>query len=136
MIIDVEEAQGTVPVTIMHLHGQLNASNYLEVIARAQELHEAGTRDLLLDLSDLSLLASSGLVALHSMALIMSGSQAPDPEHGWAAFRAMARDVHADVAQQCKLLNPQPSVVRTLEITGFKAFLEIYTDLEAALAAF
>jgi anti-anti-sigma regulatory factor len=136
MEISFEEAQGKVPVTVMHLRGQLDASNYLEVITRAKEKHEAGTRDLLLDLSDLPFMASSGLIALHSVALIMSGAEPPDPEHGWAAFRTVARDIHGSVAQHCKLLNPQPSVVKTLEITGFKAFVEIYTDLEQALAAF
>ena len=136
MEIVFEEAQGQVPVTIMHLHGQLDASNYLDVIARATEKHEAGTQDLLLDLSDVAFMASSGLVALHSVALIMCGAQPPDPEYGWAAFRTMARDVHGSIAQHCKLLNPQPSVVRTLELTGFKAFVEIYTDREQALAAF
>jgi anti-anti-sigma regulatory factor len=136
MEIRFEEAQGKVPVTIMHLCGQLDASNYLDVIARAKERHDGGTQDLLLDLSEVAFMASSGLVALHSVALIMSGAQPPDPEYGWAAFRTMGRDVHSGIAEHCKLLNPQPSVVKTLELTGFKAFVDIYTDREQALAAF
>jgi len=136
MEISFEEAQGKVPVTIMCLRGQLDASSYREVIAGAQERLKAGTRDLLLDLTEVPFLASSGLIALHSVALIMSGAQPPDPEHGWAAFRTMARDLHGNPAQHCKLLNPQPSVVKTLEITGFKAFVDIYTNRDSALAAF
>jgi anti-anti-sigma regulatory factor len=136
MNIALQEAQGRVPVTIMQLHGELDASNYLSVIAKAQEVYQAGTRYLLLDLTDLSYMSSAGLMALHSAALIMRGAQPPDPEYGWGAYHSMAKDRESGVDQQCKILNPQPSVDRALDITGFKAFLEVYTDLEAALASF
>jgi anti-anti-sigma regulatory factor len=136
MDIVVKEAQGNIPVTIMQLQGELDASNYLDVIAHTKEVYKAGTRDLLLDLSGLSFMASSGLVALHSIALIMRGEEPPDPEHGWGAFRALGRDKEAGFEQHCKVLNPQPPVARALEITGFKAFLEVYTDLDTALASF
>jgi anti-anti-sigma regulatory factor len=36
----------------------------------------------------------------------------------------------------CKIFNPQSSVSRLLEVTGFNKFLEIYTDLDQALAYF
>jgi anti-anti-sigma regulatory factor len=120
----------------MQLQGELDASNYRDVIAQAQELYDAGTRDLLLDLSELSFMASSGLVALHSVALIMKGEEPPDPEHGWGAFRSIAKDREGGMEQHCKLLNPRPSVVRSLEMTGFARFLEVHTDLEEALASF
>ncbi len=136
MNIIVKQAQARVPVTIMQLHGELDASNYLDVIARAKEIYAAGTRNLLLDLSDLSFMASSGLVALHSTALIMRGDEPPDPEYGWSAFRAIRKDVEGDFEQHCKILNPQPAVDRVLEVAGFKVSLEVHTDLETALASF
>ena len=136
MEIVVEQAQGRVPVTVMQLHGELDASNYLDVIARAKELYAAGTRHLLLDLDGLSFISSAGLMALHSIALILQGEKPPDPEHGWSAYRTVRRDLEDGKATNCKILNPQPAVRRSLEVTGFKAFLEVHTDLEAALASF
>lgn len=136
MEIVVREAEGKVPVTIMGLTGALDASNYLDVIARAEELYSAGTRYLLLDLSDLTSMASSGLMALHSAAMIMRGMEPPDPEYGWGAFRAVERDRQSGFNEYCKLLNPQPVVDRTLEMTGFKSVLEVHTDLDTALASF
>jgi anti-anti-sigma regulatory factor len=136
MEIVVEQAQGRVPVTVMQLHGELDASNYLDVIARAKELYAAGTRHLLLDLDGLSFISSAGLMALHSIALIMKGEKPPDPEHGWSAFHAVERDLEGGKATNCKILNPQPAVSRSLEVTGFKTFLEVHTDLETALASF
>ena len=136
MEIAVQEVQAKVPVTIMQLQGELDASNYLQVVARAKELYAAGSRHLLLDLSNLAFMASSGLVALHSIVLIMNGEEPPDPEYGWSAFRAAAKAAEGQPAVVCKVLNPQPSVDRTLEVSGFKTFLGVYTDLETALAAF
>jgi len=136
MEITVLERQANVPATIMHLQGELDASNYLDVIAQVQELYAGGARYLLLDLSGLSFMASSGLVAIHSTALIMRGDEPPDPEYGWGAFHAMDKEVDGGFVKNCKILNPQPKVSRTLESTGFSTFLEIFTDLETALESF
>ena len=35
-----------------------------------------------------------------------------------------------------KLLSPQPDVAHILEIIGFKALFEIFTDMDTALASF
>jgi anti-anti-sigma regulatory factor len=136
MDIIVSQAEGRVPVTIMALQGELDASNYLDLVARAKDLYKAGTRDLLLELSALSFMASSGLVALHSIALIMRGEEPPDPEHGWGAFRALAKDKEGGYEPHCKLCNPQPSVAKTLKMTGFSTFLEVHADSEAAISSF
>jgi anti-anti-sigma regulatory factor len=118
------------------LEGQLDASNYLDVIDRVKALYDAGTRDLLIDLSDLSFMGSSGLVALHGIALILRGELPADPEQGWSAFHALAKDREGGVQAHCKLLSPQPPVARVLQITGFGSFLEIFDDRAVALAAF
>lgn len=136
MEITLKEAQARVPVTVMQLVGELDASNYLDVIEQAKEIYATGARYLLLDLSDLSFMSSSGLVSLHGTALIMKGETPPDPEHGWGTFHAIGKDVESSFVENCKIFNPQPSVSRSLEVTGFNEFLEIYSDLDEALASF
>ena len=138
MEITIEEAQGRVPVTVMKLNGELEAKNYVDVIERGKEVYEAGTRDLLLDLGDLSFMSSSGLVALHSLVLLMRGEEPDDPEAGWSALHAIAEEVEsgAKPEQHFKLLSPQPRVDKTLEITGFKKLFEIHTNREEAIASF
>jgi anti-anti-sigma regulatory factor len=136
MDIVVSQAEGRVPVTVMKLAGELDASNYRDLVGQAEEEYGAGTRDLLLDLSGLSFMASSGLVALHSIALIMRGEEPPDPEHGWGALRALAKDKEGGYEPHCKLCCPQPPVAKVLEMTGFDRFLEVHTDPEAAIASF
>ena len=44
MNITTEDAQGRVSVTILALHGDLDGSNYQEVITRARDLYGAGMR--------------------------------------------------------------------------------------------
>ena len=136
MNITVENAQGKAPVTILALHGDLDGSNYQQVIDRARDLYGAGTRRLLIDMSDMPYMSSAGLVALHSVILLLRGEQPPDPESGWNALHAVARERGAGAQHAVKLLNPQSKVSRTLEMTGMQEFFEIYTDRQAAVESF
>jgi anti-anti-sigma regulatory factor len=123
-------------ITILDLDGELDASNYLDVIERVRQLYQSGTRQLVIDLSDLRFLSSSGLVSLHSAALIMRGDEPPSPELGWSAFHAIATDVEKGFETCCKLVNPQGRVRKSLEMTGFNNFLEIFEDTSAAVESF
>jgi anti-anti-sigma regulatory factor len=136
MNIKVSTEQGKVPVTVLELEGQLDGQNYQELIARARELYEAGTRDILLDLGDLTYISSAGLVSLHTIALLLRGETTPDPEQGWAAVKSADRSRQAGVQQHIKLLNPRPEVASVLEMVGFSTFFETFSDREKAVQSF
>lgn len=136
MELTVEHVAAPAPVTILALVGKLDASNYESVIAQGQALYAAGARRLLLDLSGLSFMGSSGLVALHSVTLLMSGAPPLDPEAGWSAIRSMDDRQGAGSQPYVKLLSPQPRIAQMLTVTGMDDYYEIYTDREAALASF
>ena len=138
MNISIEQVGGGIPVTVMGLAGDLDAASFREVIDRAKTLYQSGAQNLLLDLGDVPYMASSGLVALHSIALIMRGQEPPDPDEGWGALHAAAEDVAEESGHErhFKLLDPQPRVLKTLQMTGFDRILAVYTDREEALAAF
>jgi anti-anti-sigma factor len=136
MEITVQQRQGRAPVTILQTHGDLDASTYQDLIAKAQQVYEAGARNILIDMSDTEFMGSSGLVALHSIALLLRGQKLPDLESGWAAFHAIDHDRDAGLQQHVKLLNPQSQVDRVLEMSGLKQFFEVHTDLETAVASF
>jgi anti-anti-sigma factor len=84
----IEQVDGPVPVTIVRLDGELDASNFEALIDEVRGLYDAGTRQLLLDMTDLRFMASSGLVALHSIVRIMHGQRSLDTEAGWSALTA------------------------------------------------
>lgn len=136
MDISVSQAEGKVPVSVLKLDGQLDGQNYQELIARAQELFKAGARDFILDLSDLTYISSAGLVALHSVALLLKGEQLPDTEQGWSAYRSMGRTSASGPQAHIKLLNPREDVKNVLDMVGFGNVFETYTDLDEAVKSF
>ena len=136
MDIIVYQAQGKVSVTVLHPIGDLDASTYKQLIAKAQEAYQAGARDFLIDLKDVAFLSSAGVVALHQVALLLRGEASAEPESGWEALKSVEREYRRGVQQHIKLLRPQPGVERTLELTGFKQIIEIYSDFDEAVASF
>lgn len=134
----VEYVEANVPVTILKLNGELDASSYLDLIRQIKTLYAGGTRDLLLDLSDLTFIASSGLIALHSAATIMRGDTPVDPNEGWQAMHTVAQDLENATGKEAnlKLLSPQQRVARTLQLSGFDTIIDIYTDRETAVNSF
>ncbi len=136
MNITTEQAQARVPVTILRPHGEVDGSNYREVIDRARELYQTGARHLLIDLADTPYMSSAGLVALHSIALLYMGNQPPDLEDGWRAIRAVGEAGGGEAQPNVRLLNLQPKVTRVLDQTGLLTFFETYSDQATAVASF
>jgi ABC-type transporter Mla MlaB component len=112
MNITAEQQTARVPVTILRLQGDLDGSNYLDLVAAAKTAQQNGAKCLLLDLTRVPYMSSAGLVALHSSVQLLRGEQPPDPEAGWSTLKSVALD--AGTQQWVKLLNPQPRVMRTL----------------------
>lgn len=130
------QVQGRVPVTVLKLDGRLDGASYLDTIAVARDLYERGVRHIVLDLSDVPYVSSAGLVAIQSIAALFRGEQPPDPEMGWQALHAVEHDREGGMQSQVKLVGPQPQVSQVLETVGFTRFLEVYSTLEQAAAAF
>ena len=136
MQIAFSKQQGRVPVTLMQLTGNLDASNYTDVIAQAQETYDSGVRDLLIDLSQVPYVSSAGLMSLHTVVLIFAGQPFRSKETGRPSSRAINPQTDSAGLQHVKLLNPQPAVEQVLDVVGLKQFFGIYTDLETAVQSF
>ncbi len=136
MEITVTTQQGTVPVTVVQPHGDVDASNYAQLVSKVESLQAEGARDFLLDLSDVPFMSSAGLVGLHTIALLVRGEKATDPQSGWAAFKSIDRSREAGLHRHVKLLQPQQYVAETFEKAGFTQFFEIFDNLPQAMASF
>ncbi len=138
MNITTDHVENPALITILRLEGELDASNYQSLITHTQELFAGGTRNLLLDLDKLTFVSSSGLVSLHSMALIMRGESLADSQEGWRAFHAISQDLKKAGGQEkhFKLLKPQPLVKKVLDTAGFTKVMPIFDDEETAVASF
>ncbi|HEV8403502.1 MAG TPA: STAS domain-containing protein [Candidatus Limnocylindrales bacterium] len=132
----VERVAARVPVTVMALDGELDASNFERLIEDVRGLYAAGDRTLLLDLSGLTFMASSGLVALHAIVLVMHGQRPPDLEGGWSAFHALTDAVEGSERQtEVQLCGAQAPVTRVLERTGLDRLFVSHPDRASAIAA-
>ena len=123
-------------VTLMHILGDIDASNYTFAIDKAQESYNEGARHLLLDLEKVPYVSSAGLMALHTIARIFSGQMTQTKDGGRPVFRAINPKQDSSAREHIKLLNPQESVEQVLEVVGLKQFFEIYTDLDTAVQSF
>jgi anti-anti-sigma regulatory factor len=136
MDIKVSQTKGKVPVTIIEPRGDVDGANYRCLIDKAHELWDQGVRDVLVDLRQVPYMSSSGLVALHNIAVMLRGEEPPDPAGSWAALRAFDRERQRGRQAHLKLLGPRDKVGRVLEMAGFTRFIEVHTDLDVALASF
>ncbi len=136
MNISVSQAQGSVSVTILKIEGRLDSQNYYELITKAQELYNAGACNFLLDLSDLTFVSSSGLVALCSVAMIARGEKLSNTEDGRSVFRPIVHATDTGTQKCCKLLNPRSEIMHTLDIVGLATLFDVFTNLEEAVNSF
>ena len=133
MTIDVEKLGGNPPVTVIALTGELDASNYEQVIDIVRDAYADGSRGLVLDLEQLTFMASSGLFALHSAVRIMRGETPPDPEEGWGALHEMAQDPDAQ-ASNVRLAAAQEPIARVLDRTGMLRLFPLDDTRAVAIA--
>jgi anti-anti-sigma regulatory factor len=140
MNLKVDQAEGRRPVTILRVDGDLDAASYEGVINRARELYEGGARDIILDLRGVPYMGSSGLVALHAVALLFEGQPLPDLEAGWEAHHAIGRSIQAGQSlDHTRLLvvdDMEASVRRVLMRTGLDRLIPLDTNEAASVRAF
>jgi anti-anti-sigma factor len=110
----IEVVQGEKPVTIFHLRGRLDAQSEEDFVKWARDAYQAGTRYLLLDLSQLETVSSAGMRAVHTVyKMFLSGK-----EDGSSAFL---------------LANAPTAVYHTLTITGFLKTIPLYESVQSAI---
>ena len=132
MEISVSTEKARVPITVLHVSGNLDSSTYEAFRSKADELIQKGARHMLVDLSDAPYVSSAGLRALNSI-FVRLRELTPD-----VSEEEMRKGIHAGwyKSPHLKLLNPSRATLVALESSGFSMFLETYTDLKTALAAF
>ncbi|HVN53575.1 MAG TPA: ATP-binding protein [Anaerolineaceae bacterium] len=133
MDIQVIQAEGQPTIAMVEIQGDLDASNYEQLIAEAVSLKAQGVQQIVMDLSKVNYVSSAGLVALHRSLLVMNGVLLEE-EDGWGAMHALAEEKRP-LEKRIKLVGLQPRVDSALDMAGMKQYFEIYTDIKKALAA-
>jgi anti-anti-sigma factor len=126
--ITASQIQGDVPVTILHLNGHLHGNTEPELLDRARQALEDGSKHLLLDLSGVEVLTSAGLRAIHNIFNMFTPQtdRAVIKQHGDEPYKS----------PYFKLACPNPDVYYILNIAGFLQNILIYNNLEEATGSF
>ena len=126
--ISSSQIQGDVSVTILHLKGPLDRSTDEQLLDRTHQSYEDGARYLLLDLSEVEMLTSSGLHAIHTIFRLFTPQNELDLMHE-----------HKDEPYKSpyfKIICPNPQIYYVLNITGFVQNIFVFNNTEDAIKSF
>jgi anti-anti-sigma factor len=126
--ITASQIQGDVPVTVLHLSGHLHGSTEPELLDRARQALEDGSKHLLLDLSGVEVLTSAGLRAIHNIFNLFT------PKSDLQVIRQHGEEPYK--SPYFKLVCPNPNVYYVLNIAGFLQNILIYNNMEEAVNSF
>lgn len=129
MDISVSQANGRIPVTIFHLHGDLVEEEPLR--GQATEAVANGSQAILLDLKNVPYISSAGLRAIQFVFELLQESSGVEKEK-------MMRGIAAGTFKvpNFKLLSPSKNGAKTLSVSGYDMFLEIFTNKDEAIRSF
>ena len=130
MEISVSQEKARVPVTVFQLKGELSSEEPLASLA--QDAYENGARYLLLDLTKVPYISSSGLRAIHQVYDLFRGPVSDESE----------QEVRQGIisgsykSPNLKLLKPSKNALKALSVSGYDMFLEIHKKRADAIASF
>jgi anti-anti-sigma factor len=132
MDVTISHDQGSVPVTVFSVDGDIDSSNHEELERIVFQEIDAGTRYVLFDLSDVPFMSSAGFRTFMKV---------------FKRLRALSEgvgeeDLHKGInsgtykSPNLKVYKPNKLVTGTMKIAGFDMFLEVHEDMPTAIASF
>ena len=80
-------------------------------------------------------MGSSGLVAIHSIALLLRGQEPTSPDDGWQALHDLGGAGSEGLDDSLTLAGPPPSIERVLDRSGMLGLFPVHADRATAVAA-
>ena len=134
MDVKVTTENRQVPVTVLHVDGNIDSKSYAAFQSKAQELIDGGARHIVVDLSHVPYVSSAGLRALHHIFNQLrakdSGNKISEEEVRRGISAGTYRSPHL------KLVNLSNETKSVFQTSGFDMFIETFDDMEKALASF
>ena len=134
MEIKVSTESGRVPVTVLHVDGNIDSATYEQFQSTAMKLINEGARYILVDLSHAPFVSSAGLRALHTL---FNELRSRNPEANLSDAE-MKRGISAGTykSPHLKLLNLSRETKTAFETSGFDMYIDTFTDRNAAIESF
>jgi len=134
MDIKVAVENGRVPVTVIHVDGNIDSQTSQDFQSKAEELIDKGAKYLLIDLAHSPFVSSAGLRALNRLFNKLRAGDVANP----MSEEEVRRGVNAGTykSPHLKLLNLSKETRTAFELSGFDMFIETFNDKEDAIASF
>lgn len=125
---------GRVPVTVLHVDGNLDASSHEKFSTKANELIKDGALYFLIDLSKTKFISSAGFRAFNDLFNKLREIHT----EAYISEEDLNKYIHEGTykSPHLKLLNISENSHRTFELAGFNLFIETFDDLNTALDSF
>jgi len=134
MEIKVSTENGRVPVTVLHVEGNIDSGSYEEFELQVDKLIKEGGRYILIDLSQAPFVSSAGLRALQHIFKQLHSLHS-DPNLNTEDTKQGIR-TGTYKSSYLKLLNLSPEIRTAFDTSGFDIYIETFNDLETAIASF
>jgi anti-anti-sigma factor len=119
--IEKSTIQEPVQITVFHVKDNINMGNYRELVQEAQQVYEAGARNVVIDLADVRMISSAGIGGIVTIAKLFNPEASADP---------LLANRHLRVC------NCTPMIFTTFEIAGLVEMLGVCKDLQQAISSF
>ena len=132
MEITITTMEGRVPVQVVHVHGNIDSSNYETFQVKAKELIDGGSRYILIDFAHVPYLSSASLRVIQS---IYNQLRALDTS-------SSEEEVHKGISAgtykspNLKVANLSKETKEVFVMSGFDMFIETFTDVTTAVGSF
>ncbi len=125
---------GRVPVTVMHVDGNIDSLTADRFKAAANDAIAKGARHILVDLSHVKFVSSAGLRALHDVLNQLRGLDTDTSVSDEDVRKGINDGTYK--SPHLKLLSLSPSAQVAFETAGFDMFIETFKDMKTAVASF
>lgn len=134
MEIKVSTENGRVPITVIHIDGNLDSSAYKSFQTKVDELIKNGARHILVDLSHSPFVSSAGFRALHKTFKDLNAIH-PDVNLSENEMKEGITD-GSYKSPYLKLVNLSKDSELAFKTAGFDMVLDFYDDMKEAIASF
>lgn len=114
--IRVSQIEGKVPVSVLHVEGDINFRNHWELDDKAEELINRGAQHILINLTDSDDMCCAGFRSVYR------------------TFVGLKRG--RDGMSHLKLLNPTDRVKRMMKTMGFDVLIPTFNNFDEAVNSF
>jgi anti-anti-sigma factor len=134
MEIKVSTQNGRVPITILHVDGDLDSATTDSFEKKANDVIKGGARYILVDLAHSPYVSSRGLRAIHHIFKELNAIH-PDATLNEKDIRKgiFANTYKSPYLKVTNLSNESKAVFKT---TGFDLYIESFDDIKKAIASF